>query len=98
MANERAVINESVSPAVSVSLVQAFEEWPVTDPGFPRGGGANPPGGGAPLYDFAKFSQKMHEIERIWTPGTRMTFGETSILLFGNCTDKFWLGYLPRVD
>ena len=28
----------------------------VTDPGFPRGGGANPPG--APTYDFAKFSQK----------------------------------------
>ena len=24
---------------------------------------------GAPTYDFTKFSQKMHEIERIWTPG-----------------------------
>ena len=24
-------------------------------------------GGGAPTYDFAKFSQKLHEIERIWT-------------------------------
>ena len=24
---------------------------------------------GAPTYDFAKFSQKLHEIERIWTPG-----------------------------
>ena len=23
---------------------------------------------GAPTYDFAKFSQKLHEIERIWTP------------------------------
>ena len=22
---------------------------------------------GAPTYDFAKFSQKLHEIERIWT-------------------------------
>ena len=41
---------------------------PVADPGFPRGGGANSPGG-APTYDFAKFSQKLHEIERIWTPG-----------------------------
>ena len=40
----------------------------VTDPGFPRGGGANSPGG-APTYDFAKISQKLHEIERIWTPG-----------------------------
>ena len=42
----------------------------VADPGFPRGGGANSPGGGgAPTYDFAKFSQKLHEIERIWTRG-----------------------------
>ena len=24
---------------------------------------------GAPTYDFATFSQKLHEIERIWTPG-----------------------------
>ena len=43
----------------------------VADPGFPRGGGTNCPGGGggAPTYDFAKFPQKLHEIERIWTPG-----------------------------
>ena len=40
----------------------------VADPGFPRGGGANSPGG-APTYNFAKFSPKLHEIERIWTPG-----------------------------
>ena len=33
-----------------------------------RGGGANSPGG-APTYNFAKFSQKLHEFERIWTPG-----------------------------
>ena len=32
------------------------------DPGFPIGGDANPPG--AQTYDFAKFSQKMHEIEK----------------------------------
>ena len=25
--------------------------------------------GGAPTYDFAIFSQKLHEIERIWAPG-----------------------------
>ena len=31
----------------------------VADPGFP---------GGAPTYDFAKFSRKLHEIERIWMP------------------------------
>ena len=39
----------------------------VADLGFPRGGGANSQGG-APTYDFAKFSQKLHEIERIWAP------------------------------
>ena len=37
----------------------------VADPGFPRGRGANPPG--ATTYDFVKFSQKLHEIKRIWT-------------------------------
>ena len=40
----------------------------VADPGFPRGGGANSPGG-TPTYDFAKCSQKLHEIERIWSRG-----------------------------
>ena len=39
----------------------------VADPGFPWGGGANSPGG-ASTYKFAKFSQKLHEIERIWIP------------------------------
>ena len=28
-------------------------------------------GGGAPTYDFAKFSQKLHEIETIWNPRGR---------------------------
>ena len=37
----------------------------VADPGFPWGGGANP--GGMPTCDFAKISQKLYEIERIWT-------------------------------
>ena len=41
----------------------------VADPGFPKGGGTNSRGGGAPTYDVAKFSQKLHEIKRIWTPG-----------------------------
>ena len=40
---------------------------PVADPGFPRGGGINPVG--APTYDFAQFSQKLHEIKRSRTPG-----------------------------
>ena len=39
----------------------------VADPGFPEEGA--PTLQGAPTYDFAKFSQKLHEIERIWTPG-----------------------------
>ena len=34
---------------------------------FPRGRQL-PGGGGAPTYNFAKFSQKLHEIERIWVP------------------------------
>ena len=33
------------------------------DPGFPVGGGADPRGG-APTYDFVKFSKKLHEIEK----------------------------------
>ena len=41
----------------------------VADPGFPQGGSAN--SRGAPIYDFAKISQKLHEYERIWTPGGR---------------------------
>ena len=45
----------------------------MADPGFPRGGGANS-GGGAPTYDFAKFSQKLHEIETILTRGARPKF------------------------
>ena len=35
------------------------------DPGLPVGGCANPPGGGTPTYDFAKFCEKLHEIEKI---------------------------------
>ena len=35
---------------------------------FLVGGGANPPGGGAPTYDFAKFYEKLHEIEKILGP------------------------------
>ena len=36
----------------------------VADPGFPRGGGANPKGG-VPTYYLAKFSRKLHENEEI---------------------------------
>ena len=61
---------DAYRPLVATTRYQyrPWHTYPVADPGFPRGGGANSPGG-APTYDFAKFSQKMHEIERIWTPG-----------------------------
>ena len=40
-------------------LKSSYNTSPVVDPGFPLGGGANSSGGGgAPTYDFAKFSQK----------------------------------------
>ena len=35
------------------------------DQGYPVGGGSNLRGGGAPTYDFAKFYEKLHEIEKI---------------------------------
>ena len=39
------------------------------------------PRGGAPTYDFAKISQKLHEIERIW--GKVMFLQASVILLTG---------------
>ena len=39
------------------------EQWRIQD--FPEEG--------APTYDFAKFSQKLHEIERIWTGGASLS-------------------------
>ena len=39
-------------------------QWRIQD--FPEEGAPTP--GGAPTYDFAIFSQKLHEIERIWAP------------------------------
>ena len=41
-------------------------QWRIQD--FPEEG-APTPQGGAPTYDFAIFSRKLHEIERIWAPG-----------------------------
>ena len=38
----------------------------VADPGFPRGGGANPRG--APTYYLTKFPQKLHENKDILAP------------------------------
>ena len=41
--------------------------YAVADPGFPRGGGANSPGGRQHTI-LPNFPPKLHEIERIWTP------------------------------
>ena len=41
---------------------------PVVDPGFPRGGGANSPGG-APTYDFAKNPKNCMKLKEFWPPG-----------------------------
>ena len=38
---------------------------------IPRWRGTTPPGGGAPTYDFATFSNKLQEIEKIGTVGGR---------------------------
>ena len=51
----------SCSDACSWSMLS------VADLGFSRGWGAKPPGG--PNIWFCQFSQKLHEIKRIWTPG-----------------------------
>ena len=57
-------------------------QWRIQD--FPEEG-APTLQGGAPTYDFAKFSQKLHEIERIWTPrGGRAS----KILLCRSATDS----------
>ena len=61
------------APATSTLCVGTLDlySFSVADPGFPRGGGAKSPGG-APTYDFAIFSQELHEIERIWARGGRV--------------------------
>ena len=55
------------------SPVCIYLQHSVVDPGFPRGGSANHCGvGGGATYDFAKFSEKLNKIERIWTRGARV--------------------------
>ena len=45
---------------------------------------------GAPAYVFAKFPQKLHEIERIWT------LGESKILLCISTTEMTFSGFSQR--
>ena len=47
------------------NLVLDQSQWRIQD--FPEEGRQLP--GGAPTYDFAIFSPKLYEIERIWAPG-----------------------------
>ena len=49
------------------SIVQHQYQWRIQD--FSEVGTPTLGGRGAPTYDFAKFSEKLHEIERIWTLG-----------------------------
>ena len=64
---------DELCPPDSEQLSQKFhtalsKSLAVADPGFPRGGGANPKGG-APTYYLANFSRKLHENEEIWGQG-----------------------------
>ena len=53
---------------MSVVIQRLFVHGSVADPGFPRGGGANPRGGAATYY-LVKFSRKLHENEEILGQG-----------------------------
>ena len=50
-----------VSNSIAQGEIFFGYQWRIQD--FPEGG-VNPPGG----REHAKFSRKLHEIERIWTP------------------------------
>ena len=62
------------------------------NPGFPVGGGADPLGGAT--YDFVKFSQKLHEIEKILGRGGRRARGAP----LGSATGHgvYWLDNIER--
>ena len=72
---------------VSTVIIQ----WRIQD--FSEVGRANPRGGGgSPTYDFAKFSQKLHEIERIGGGGgLRPLRSVTVILLFFNEFNRLYI-------
>ena len=72
-------------------MFAGFINLSVADPGFPWGGGANSPGG-APTYDFAKFSQNCMKLTRIWNRGGR---GASKILL---CRSATAYGLFPLLD
>ena len=57
-------------------LKARISEHAGADPGFPVGGGASLRGGGGAniRYDFAKFCEKLHEIEKILGRGPDIAF------------------------
>ena len=58
------------NPCLLCLHILFYKQWQIQH--FPEVGA--PTLQGAPTYDYAKFSRKMHEIERIWTPrGSRTT-------------------------
>ena len=78
----------TTAPSDCTSGGATYMQWRIQD--FPEEG-APTPQGGAPTHDLAKFSQKLHEIERIWTPrGGRAS----KILLCRSATDMFWIKLL----
>ena len=58
------LLTSSVLHLFTIIFYYSLQVEPVADPGFPRGGGANPKGG-APTYYLANFSRKLHENEEI---------------------------------
>ena len=67
----------------SIYIAHFKPSKPVADTISPEMGAPTLRGGGANirLYDFAKFSQKLHEVERIWP-----WEGTSKILLFRSAT------------
>ena len=66
---------------------QVWYQWRIQD--FPEVGA--PTLQGAPTYDFAKFSEKLHEIERIWTLGEE---GGASKMLLCRSATGYYAQYL----
>ena len=66
----RALVHCTAHCAPGKLTKACVEQWRIQD--FPEVGTptlwVGVGGGGVPTYDFAKFSQKLHEIERILTP------------------------------
>ena len=78
----------------NLSPVNVLVPLPVADPGFPQGGGELPRG--APTYNFVNFSQKLHKIERIWTPRAKHVpctpLLDMLLIGFGLCTARVIAG------